>query len=340
MRFILLLVYWPLAYRRPAFASPLSPGLSENNNPSSQALSVGLTASSPPDGGPDFSISVSPQSPLIPIQDHYRLLYCVCIMMAALALPDWTTPVEHLPLAIDFPRYPGLSVVFIGTEPFAQRLEHRVVLWGLASFMNYMVRRDQFVASRARLMLRGVEIGWIDISLDSMVQENGFDDRSVFNLSRFSIDEDEDDNDTNSTTAAAAATPSSTTNNDFPAFEFEFHGTVLDPLDILMGTIGSIVQAAEHAPSKIFAVFIGHWQQRFVANYRCFQIWMSISNPSSMSKKWLLQSMMQSVHRAMQQRDFRELKVLAQIHGIALWQGGYARTFGPELLRANNITDS
>ncbi|KAL8799577.1 MAG: hypothetical protein Q9182_005788 [Xanthomendoza sp. 2 TL-2023] len=237
--------------------------------------------------------------------------------MAGFAVSDWTTRLDHFRSPFAFPEYPGLSIIVIAKY---QPLERRVVLWGLASLMNHMVRRDQFVASHSRLNLRGLEIGAIEINFQATAQDQ-FDDLSSSTFSRFPINE--------GTNTTAAATPFGA--DDFVDWEFEFHGTTLHPTDMFLGTIGSIVQAAEYQPGENFRYFLGHWQQRFVANYRCFQIWMSISNPSILSKKWLLQSMVQSVHYAMQMRDYRELKVLAKTNGQPLWQGGFARTFGPEL---------
>ncbi|KAL8918110.1 MAG: hypothetical protein Q9208_007551 [Pyrenodesmia sp. 3 TL-2023] len=124
---------------------------------------------------------------------------------------------------------------------------------------------------------------------------------------RESLIDDEDDTNNNDSNAT-----SSLTGNTSSTFISKFHGDALDTLHIIMGAIGSIVQAT--TPKRL----------------RCQDL-VDNCGPERLEQDQLLDSMVKSVNKASRRNNMWELKVLAKIDGRPMWQGEFASTPGPEV---------
>ncbi|KAI4118353.1 MAG: hypothetical protein LQ345_001574 [Seirophora villosa] len=317
---LLTACFWALNFS--VFASPLAIDVPDHVLTQINTTLTTLSAQSPPDGGPDFSIAVGPgQGSAMPFLQKPRMLYCILTLMSSIAVTDWKLPMPKARGAVRCSSYPRLTTVItaIGQQP----MERREVLWGLASCMDLMLRHNKFQPLRAQLYLRSRNLGSILFTnTDPPVKA---EENSPFHAGIESIAAPTF-NDGDSSNNASDTTPALSTGT---RYSYDFHGAELDTYDILMGTMGAVVQAAELPPHIPIKQFIGSWQQRFGSRYRCFQIWMTISDPSVMSKGRLLESMVRSVHESLERADRRELKMLARIDGLPVWQGGFAQTFGP-----------
>ncbi|KAL8963120.1 MAG: hypothetical protein Q9193_000574 [Seirophora villosa] len=325
---LLTACFWALNFF--VFASPLAIDVPDHVLTQINTSLTTLSAQSPPDGGPDFTITIGPgQGSAIPFLQKPRMLYCILTLMARTAVTDWKLPMPNVRDAVRCPSYPRLTTIItaFGQQP----MERREVLWGLASCMDLMLKHNNFRPMRAQLYLRSRNLGSIVFTnTDPPVKA---EENSRFHADIESIavpsfsDSDNDDGTTSNITSDT--TPSLSTGT---RYSYDFHGAELDTYDILMGTMGAVVQAAELPPHIPIMQFIGSWQQRFGSRYRCFQIWMTISDPSGLSKDRLLEGMVRSVYESLDRADRRELKMLARIDGLPVWQGGFAQTPGPDIV--------
>ncbi|KAI4193980.1 MAG: hypothetical protein LQ348_002739 [Seirophora lacunosa] len=325
---LLTACFWALSFS--VFASPLAIDVPDHVLTQFNTSLITLSAQSPPDGGPDFSITVGPgQGSAMPFLQKPRMLYCILTLMSSIAVTDWKLPMPKVRGAVRCSSYPRLTtaITAVGQQP----MERREVLWGLASCMDLMLKHNNFRPMRVQLYLRSRNLGSILFTnTDPPVEaeENSRFHAGIESIAAPSFS-DSDNDDGTSSNNASDTTPSLSTGT---RYSYDFHGAELDTYDILMGTMGAVVQAAELPPHIPIKQFIGSWQQRFGSRYRCFQIWMTISDPSVLSKDRLLESMIRSVYESLERADRRELKMLARIGGLPVWQGGFAQTPGPDVM--------
>ncbi|KAL9011960.1 MAG: hypothetical protein Q9173_003233 [Seirophora scorigena] len=329
---LLTACFW--AFNFSVFASPLAIDVPADLLTQLNTSLTTLSAHSPPDGSPDFFITVGPapgpgQGPAAPFLQKPRMLYCILTIMSGIALTDWKLPMPTVGGARRCAFYPRLTttITAVGQQP----MERREVLWGLASCMDLMLKHNKFHPMRVQLYLRSRNLGSITFTnTDPPVKA---EDNSYFHgddetIAAPSISDGDNDDGTSSKNASDITSSLSAA----PRYFYDFHGVELDGYDILMGTMGAVVQAAELPPHIPIRQFIGSWQQRLGSRYRCFQIWMTISDPSVLSKSRLLDGMIKSVFEMLDRADRRELKMLARIDGLPVWQGGFAQTPEPDVV--------
>ena len=298
------------------FASPTPAGglsLPIQNMATTSPIAVNgsLSLPNPPWGPDEFSVTrLSLRGPMDPVACYTGVIE----LLAFLGLRDFEA---RLPSAVQSYRSPDILISVMGTGS-GSRLPQKYVLWGLARIMN-MLALDTFNGGIWGLHVHGAHVGRLVF----------ISEPSPLSISA-SFTAGLDETVSNQTTEVLQSTVIYSRND--IEWTHEFYGDLMTPTNVFMGTIGSIIQAAE-LPNQNVANFFGSFP-----GYRCFHAYVSHANPSRLSKQTLLRTMMNLTSEARQRSDFHEQKTRISDSRGEIASGGY---FDPPVpLVDSNISTS
>ena len=290
-------------------ASPLLPII--QTSPQNPAVNGSLSLDSlpPPGGPPAFSIRIDEARRTL---EQDAVILPTLRFIGALAQQDWTGQLPAPRTVYRDPLSPGVAigVAAVGST----HIERRFVLWGLASFADYMVQSRRFRASQARIRWETIIVGlirFVDVGTSTGQQElegySGMDLSSTILL-------------TNESTTPVGV------GDDGLTWDIDFVLEEIPKVSIFMATIASLVQAAQHDDD--IRHFIGSWPY---SSYEALHTWLSTETPSVFSRNILIKSMLAAVEKGIAQNDFRATDVLVKQDGRNIAQGGYAHRFTPPM---------
>ncbi|CAF9928537.1 MAG: hypothetical protein HETSPECPRED_006875 [Heterodermia speciosa] len=281
---------------------------------------VSYDTNPPPPGGPDdFKIMVG--RPTAALNRESSLMYVAKVLMDE-SLQDFHGSFEDATRVFRDGIYPNLAVKATILESGHSR-PRRYFFWGMARIISFMVDRGQFFERDFLLVWRDAHVGritWtlVDIPRELMI---GHDARTLAQTA------------TNQT----KATSDSASGENALTWRYSPYGELMTITDIAMGTIASLIQAAQ-LPGQNFESFVGYWPQ---SNYQATQSWGSEARPSQLSKYVLVRSMFASLTYAHVSRNFHELFVEVGFDYQQVFaKGGYTRPGAPVAGNRLNVTIS
>ena len=281
---------------------------------------VAYDTNPPPPGGPDdFSIMVGRQNAAL--NRESSLVYVAKVLMDE-AIKDFHGSFEDARTVFRDGIYPHLAVTAAVIES-GQSLPRRFFLWGMARIIRFMVDRGQFFQRDFLLVWRGATVGrltWmlVDIPDDST---NGYNTKTLIQPA----------SDHTNATASSAGGENALT------WKYSPYGELMTITDIAMGTIASLIQAAQ-LPDQNYDSFVGYWPQ---SHYQATQSWGSVARPSQLSRYFLVRSMFASLMYAHVSRNFHELWVEVGFDYQQVFaKGGYTRMGAPAAVNRMNISIS
>ena len=205
---------------------------------------------------------------------------------------DWNSRLPEFITIWETAQGPCFVAQSIGPQP----MEQRFALWAIVRIMDQMVRRNQYIASRADLSWRGSRIGVV-----SIVPNPSTENHKVIRLPVLEN--------------AAARLES----HGLSWEEIEYFGATKSASEVFMGALSSVIKAAERPNGNVLS-FVGEWTE---SPYSIFQIWWTTGRPSRLTKRILIASMVETMNYATRRKDFRCLKCVIKQHGQYIGQGGY-----------------
>lgn len=255
---------------------------------------------SSPTGPDDFKVVVS--HPALPLQQK-ALLVSALHIIGALSVDDWTSPLADARTLFRDPEYPTLKIAVASMG--SQRIQRRYVLWGIASALHDMYLEGRFIGCVLHLSWQGREVGRIHIVDTAGLSHQTFGNYTTVTLTQPVT------NQANDTTTAVGA--------DQLSWDYEFKAPILPSADIFMGTIASLIQLAEQTIPN-FDHFVGSWPH---TNINLYQIWQSVTTPSTMSKSILAMSMVAAVNHAVASSNYHALTIKVRNRGQIIAEGAY-----------------
>ena len=281
---------------------------------------VAYDTNPPPPGGPDgFRIMVS--RPSAALHREHSLLYVAKVLLDEI-VRDFHGSFEHATTVFRDGVYPHLEVTATVIEA-GQRLPRRYFYWGMARIMDFMVDKGQFFERDFLLVWRGAHVGritWrlVDIPDDSMNRYN------ATTLAQPAM------NQTNAAVSAAS-------DENLLSWTYTPYGQLMTITDIAMGTIASLVQAAQ-LPNQNLETFLGYWPQ---SDYQAAQSWRCETRPSQFGKFILVSSMYASLIWAHVSRNFQELSIeVGYDYQQVFAKGGHIKVGAPAAGNRPHISTS
>ena len=305
MRAAIYFIHISLAYL--VAASPIDHTrlLTAVPNPS-KINEVAYDTNPPPPGGPDdFRIMIS--GPIAALNRESSLIYVAKVLMDE-AIKDFHGSFEDATTVFRDGIYPRFAVTATVMESH-QRLPRRYFLWGMAQIIRFMVDNEQFFERDFLLVWRGAIVGRITWTLVDVRNDftNGYNATTL------------EQTGTDQTNASA----SSAGDENALTWKYSPYGELMTLTEIAMGTIASLVQAAQ-LPDQNYDSFVGYWPK---AHYRATQNWGSTARPSQLNKYFLVRSMFASLTYAHVSRNFHELFVEVGLDNQQVFaKGGYTRS--------------
>ena len=300
---IIFLLYYLVAYMVSA-----SPTILKGLYPTTQNVSAIPTVTlhvdlpPPPDGPSDFDIGIGHPYTALHREDFY--MFAIKVLMQN-ALEDFHGLLDEPRKVFRDPKYPHLAIAAAGLQP-GQRLPRRYLLWGIARSMDFMVAGEEFFERTFSLRSGGVNVGeltWMNPDLDHSPASNK---TSTALLKTQSM---------NSSMSTGGVENQLT-------WKYRPFGHLLPVADVMMGTVASLIQAAQ-LPDENVTTFIGYWPRR---NYKAWQSWHSMDWPSPFTKAMLVTSIRAAAVYAHVHANFHELLIEVGFdYQRVIASGGYSK---------------
>ena len=250
-----------------------------------------LTHKYSPAGPPDFHTTIKHGT--VSLDPEVCLHLALGAVSAQVLDADWNSRLaEYITV---WNAVQGLCIIAHSMGP--RPMEQRFALWAIVRIMDQMVRGNHYVASEADLRWRGSRIGVVSI-IPTPLTEN-------HKVIRLPVLED-------------AATRLGSHGLSWE--EIEYFGAKNSISDVFMGTLSSMVRAAERPNGNVDS-FVGEWTD---SPYSVFQVWWTTERPSHLTKNILIASMVEIINYASRKKDYRCLKCIVRKHGQYIGEGGYA----------------
>ena len=301
------ILFIPISFAYLAAASPIDPiGLPTAVPTLGKVNEVAYDTNPPPPGGPDeFRIMIS--DPAAALNRESSIIYVAKVLMDE-AIKDFHGSLEDATSVFRDGIYPHLAVTATVRESL-QRLPRRYFFWGMAQIIRFMVDNEQFFERNFLLVWQGVIVGRISWML--------VDIRNDFTNGSNAMTLEQTATDPTNASAISAADENALT------WKYSPYGELMTLTAIAMGTIASLVQAAQ-LPDQNFESFVGYWPQ---SHYRATQSWGSTARPSQLNKYFLVRSMFASLTYAHVSRNFHELFVEVGLDYQQVFaKGGYTKS--------------
>ena len=273
------------------------------NSTNSTTSTAALTVALPPGGPNDLSIVLEAQyGPL----EELSCLVSAFRVVSQLAQENWR---GKLPRAVNTFRQRDYGITIRARISDLERVERRWVVWAIARLMDRLVQERRFRAIRVGLYWIGVRVGSLAL-LASTPSSEAFSNHT--NIATTQSVSEQTDN---------ALSP---VGHEHVFYVYNFHGTVLEQMSIVMGTIGAIVQAASARDQFFDAFFEGWLKTGSHPGYNVVQVYLRQGEGRSrLSKSLLIQSMVVSVNAALRTEDFRALEMGIYTSDALIAKGGY-----------------
>ena len=332
MRSGLYLSGWLIAT---AFASPLvvdiGPRVKDSDSDRSHNLSL---ADAPLPWGPkEFGSEIRSEgrNALDP-----RSVYGLALLMATmLAIGDFEGELPNNPATFVNIAFPHIGAAVYRPTP-REPVPRKYVHWGLARVMNRMIREQDykdniynlFWTDPNRATRKAGEL-YIGPSPPRMGAGNGGSLTTPSLLSQA----------LNSTeiVLGAGSQPTNGTqasihgSNNGLTYQYDYHGDEMTIEDVVMGTLGSINEAAEfHDRSRHTTYFVGSFPR-----YYAFCLW---SGGPGFTYSIMIQSLRQAATAAMNANNFHELRIVLRNNGVEIARGGYITKPEPDQASASVAT--
>ncbi|KAI4224012.1 MAG: hypothetical protein L6R36_004982 [Xanthoria steineri] len=293
----------------PVATKPISPNTPHIIYPTSQNASLGAIIPA------DFQVDIVHRTS--PIRRDAAFMNAVGLL-AKQAQLDFNGRLSRAQIIYRDPGFsPHLSILVSAPDP-NQRVLRCHIFWGIARILDDMVQGNAFTGSIWRLGLGGREVGTIFFIAGTPNQLGSGSEvlDSVPSLPQ-------------SLGPIAHPTPLSAGTPIY--LEFLFGGKLLTMESIFMSAVGALILLAEQRDDITCDIFRANYP-----GYPAYQVWYSkqaqMHEPSLMTKAVLILSVTSAVRKALEQNDFRLLRVDVKAYGptglLIAW-GGYADTWGP-----------
>ena len=269
-----------------------------------------------PTGPPEFAVEVLQGTTTL---SRLTTSLSVVRYMAIQAQEEWNSFMPTARGVYRDPLNPRLAIAF--ASALSAPMPRPYVMWGLATFMNIMIRIGPFRASQARLRWAGVVVGtirFIDTGTGAYLQDFGDVNGADLEIP------------SNTTTTASIG------DEDDLTFEYDYRTEepAIDKVMLYMSTIAALVQAAQ---IQVQAVphFVGSWPENI---YNVLHVWYAAQTPSTLSKKWLVQGILAAVNNAASRRIVHTLSIAAKQHGVLVATGAFTKIPSPFEVSGSNLT--
>ena len=284
-------------------ASPLLHDLTPSTNltkPSGPTLDLII-----PWGPPEFETNLERETIPIP-----RDAACVTAIrfVAEQAAKDFDGQLPNPTTIFRDPNYPGFSIAV--SSPGQRRLvQRKYVLWGMARILNHMIQDNSFRGSISSLYFRNVVVGRILLVAGGRNHLGaGFEDVAV---TQPRLDMPAPQQMSNNTQLSTGE------DSNAIRYDFEFVGDELVKQDVFMGTLGGLIQVAQHT-NHPFDFWVGSFP-----GYHCFHTYVTSVHPSIMTKDLVIVTMVAAMAYALHHNNWHELKLTAIRDEEIIFSGGY-----------------
>ena len=205
------------------------------------------------------------------------------------------------------PNYPSLSIAVSSTGP-RRRVLRRYVLWGLARILNTMVYNG-FRASIVVLKYRNAVVGRILIVANGRnALEAGFKDVAI---TQPRLDMPTPQQISNNTQLSVGE------GSNALGFDFEFWGEELVKQDVMMATLGGLIQVAQHTNHPM-----NNWVGSF-PGFHCFHTYLTSVHPPVMNKETMIVTMVAAMAHGLLHNNWHELRLNVTKDQQQILSGGY-----------------
>ncbi|CAF9926355.1 MAG: hypothetical protein HETSPECPRED_006312 [Heterodermia speciosa] len=330
MRSGLYLSGWLIAT---AFASPLVVDIGPRVKDSDSDRSHNLSRAPLPWGPKEFGFETKSEgrNALDP-----RSLYGLALLMATmLAIGDFEGELPNNPATFVNIAFPHIGAAVYRPNP-REPVPRKYVHWGLARVMNHIIREQDYKDNIYSLFwtdpnraTRKVGELYIGPSPPRMGVGNG-GSQTASSLLPQALNSTEivlgaGSQPTNGTQASIHGSSNSLT------YQYDYHGDEMTVEDVVMGTLGSINEAAQfHDRSGHTTVFVGSFPR-----YYAFCVW---TGGPGFTYSILIQSLRQAATAAMSANNFHELSIVLRNNGVEIARGGYISKPEPDRTSASVAT--
>ena len=310
-----------------AFASPLvvdiEPRIKDSISDSRHSLSVSNPIV-PPWGPKEFSCTPFGEgsNSLDP-----RSVYGLALLMATtLAIGDFEGELPNNPATFVNIEFPHIGAAVYRPNP-RQPVLRKYVHWGLARVVNHIIKNRDYKDNTYYLFLTApnrvkTKVGELYLGPSPPIMGVGSDSTQITSVLSHALN----------STDIISATASQHTNDTQVSidsvggsltYKYDFFGDQMTIEDVVMGTLGSMNQAAESQDrSGHIDMFAGSFPQ-----YYAFCVW---TGSPGFTYSILIQSMRRVAAAAMNANNFLELRVEVRSNGIEIARGGYLRRPDPD----------
>ena len=235
-------------------------------------------------------------------------------------------------------QYPG---IFAGASARDgdRPLPRRYVLWALARTMNYVVTNG-FRGGVFQIVFRGQDVGKLVLTGPIRSADQTLSSAIVADFGNSFM------NSTDQTSITQSPSPiqqmqnmtTATVGDEQLAWTHEFieNGDLMEPKDVFMGAIGSLVEVAQVSQDQIFIFVGGFPQYKAIYNFKA-----STDSPIRLDHHILAQTIFNLAAEARRRMDFHEQKTTVKTSGRLVASGGYIRNPMVSLVSDNlNVTTS
>ncbi|KAL8701463.1 MAG: hypothetical protein Q9201_004884 [Fulgogasparrea decipioides] len=297
MQFILFLGWWLIAA---VSASPITLDVL-----SSAQVNVSLADPLLPWGPADFEVRTVPGRGTFDRKACYAL---AVKMVADIGVDGFDAPLPRREISFPSPNDPQLVATVIPEEggQGVRAIARKYVLWTVARAMNQMVLDGLFVNCLYSMYYRNQRLGALLLSGKPPVDQIGTDDSDRSLALHFS----------------QAANSTQDSNAQGSVYEYDFSTDQQMTIeDVVMGTVGAIVHAAEHNQINV-GVFVGGFPR-----YRAFHYWFNEGSSRGQLEYFThamcIRAMQAAAEMAMMINNFHAVNVKVNDRSKQIAHGGY-----------------
>lgn len=258
-----------------------------------------------PWGPEEFDVNTERESVPIP---RDAIFVTAIRFVAEQAAEDFRGQLPRPSLIFRDPNHPSLSIAV--SSPGPRRLvKRKFVLWAMARILSHMINHDAFRGSIYTLRWRDVVVGRVLFVAGGRDQlDASFRDVAITQPRLEMPTPQQMSNNTEFSTGEGVNALN---------YAFGFWGDELVKQDVFMGTLGGLIQVAQHT-NHAFEFWVGSFP-----GYRCFHVYHTSVQPSVMTKDFVIVSMVAAMAYALHRNDWHELKMVVTRDGEEILRGGY-----------------
>ena len=259
--------------------------------------------------GPDtFSCDTESETRL-PIAREAAFMSTI-YFLAEQALENFESQMPSHRIIFRDPRYPRLAIA-ASSPSSTVGLQRKYVLWATARILHQMIQENSFVGSRYTMRFRGRYVGSVFFvagttnQVGAVYKDDALQVGPQLHHPTFQL---------TSNTTTAASLPADSGDLEYA---FDFKEDLLSMQDVCMGAVGALIQLAQRTET-VFDDFAGTF-----LGYHSIHLWVCWLQPSILTKRLIVVSMVKTVEYALGRGDWHELYVLVSKDGETALRGGY-----------------